>query len=102
MSRFTRMVHRSDANTGTIVAALRAIGASVEYLGGKGSPDLLVGLRGQNFLLEVKSGNKQLNDDQVLWHARWKGQVAIVRTTADAFRAIGFDAAIAEQERKTS
>lgn len=98
MSRLTRMVHRSDANTETIVAALRAIGASVEYLGGKAIPDLLVGWEGQNFLLEVKSGNKKLNFDQALWHTMWGGQVAVVRTPADAFRAIG--AEVSTNERK--
>lgn len=103
MSRFNRMVHRADANQSTLVEALRAIGASVEILGGKGVPDLLVGYEDENYLLEVKPRNKKLNDDQVRWHAEWKGRVVVVRTTADAFRAIGFDAAInLELERKSS
>ncbi|KKL57634.1 hypothetical protein LCGC14_2233430, partial [marine sediment metagenome] len=32
----------------------------------------------------------QLNDDQVRWHAKWEGRVVVVRTTADAFQAVGF------------
>lgn len=61
---------------------------------GKGCPDLLVGYRGSNFLLEVKDGKKSpsqrnLTDDQVQWHLHWRGQVTVVENPADAIRAIG-------------
>src|SRR3972149_1571025 len=51
---------RTDANHTEIVNALQAIGASVTSLAdvGGGCPDLLVGYRGQNMLLEVKDGRK--------------------------------------------
>ncbi len=47
-----------DRNQPEIVAALRAAGATVEYLHavGGGCPDLLVGYRGANYVLEVKEG----------------------------------------------
>ena len=89
MSRRTRMVHRSDANQSTIVAALEVVGATVEHLGGKGVPDLLIGYSGRNYLLEVKTKKGKLNDDQRTWHVQWNGQVAVVRTIAEAFRAVG-------------
>ena len=89
MSRRTRMVHRSDANQSTIVGALKAVGATVEHLGGKGVPDLLIGYSGRNYLLEVKTKKGKLNDDQRTWHTKWSGQVAVVRTIADAFRVVG-------------
>jgi len=91
MSRFTRLVHRVDSNQRTIVAALRAVGATVESLGGKGVPDLLVGFLGRNYLLEVKARKKRLNVHQEKWHVGWGGQVAIVRTIADALEAIGIE-----------
>lgn len=90
MSRFTRMVHRVDANQKTIIAALVAVGATVESLGGKGIPDLLVGYLDRNYLLEVKRGRARLNADQSNWHASWCGEVAVVRTVSEALRAIGF------------
>lgn len=93
--RRTRPAH-VDANHAEIVRALRAVGASVESLAaaGSGFPDLAVGYRGKNFLLEVKDGaksasRKALRPSQVEWHARWRGQVAVVESVDDALRAIG-------------
>ena len=76
-----------DRNQPEIVAALRAIGATVQPLHtvGRGVPDLLVGWRGANLLLEVKDGaGKGLTPDQVEWHCQWRGQVCIVRSVDDA------------------
>lgn len=80
-----------DANQAELVRVLRAAGASVQLLHavGKGCPDLLVGIRGVNVLAEVKDGAKVpsarvLTPDQVLWHRRWRGQVAIIESPADA------------------
>ena len=90
------MVHRIDENQPTIVEALEAVGASVQTLGGKGVPDLLVGFDGKNYLLEVKPSKKSLNDDQEQWHSKWVGQVVVVRTVAEAFNAIGLEYVAAE------
>lgn len=96
-----RRAAKVDAGQGEIVFALLAIGATVQSLAaiGRGCPDLLVGYRGRNYLLEVKappgpdggtSGHgRQLGPDQVKWHRAWSGQVATVRTTDEAFAAIG-------------
>lgn len=85
-----------DRNHGQIVAALRAVGASVESLAaaGSGFPDLAVGYHGRNYLLEVKDGSKsasrkRLRPSQVDWHAAWRGQVAVVETVDQALRVIG-------------
>jgi hypothetical protein len=68
---------------------LRKIGASVQSLAavGQGCPDLVVGLRGSNWLIEVKDGSKvpsarQLTADQIAFRAAWHGQYAVV-TSAD-------------------
>lgn len=85
-----------DCNQPEIVAALRGAGASVQLLHavGCGCPDLLVGFRGENYLLEVKDGEKPpserlLTAAQEKWHATWRGRKTIVRSVAEAFDAIG-------------
>jgi hypothetical protein len=80
-----------DGNQRAIVEALRRVGATVQHLHevGKGCPDLAVGFRQQNFLLEVKTAEGQLEPAQVLWHGTWRGRVAVVRTAEQALRAIG-------------
>ena len=85
-----RRAARVDRNQAEIVAALRQIGATVQPLHsvGEGCPDLLVGYRGQNWLIEVKDwqaakADRELNERQRDWHGGWKGQVAKIET-ADA------------------
>ena len=85
-----------DANQAEIVSALRGCGATVQPLHtvGKGCPDLVVGFRGQTFLIEVKDGSKppserKLTAAQVEWHSGWKGQVAIAENVNDALRIVG-------------
>jgi hypothetical protein len=80
-----------DANQAEIVADLRKIGCSVQPLHavGKGCPDLLVGYRGSNVLLEVKDGQKPPSDRyltaaQVKWHRDWRGAVAVVTSFDEA------------------
>lgn len=92
----SRRAAKIDRNQPEIVAALRSIGATVEILSavGKGCPDILVGYRGQNYLLEIKDGLKppsqrQLTKDQVPWHEIWQGQVAVVTNIDEATAAIG-------------
>lgn len=86
---------RVDSNQAEIVAGLRKIGASVQLLHmvGGGCPDALVGWRGMNTLLEIKDGEKppsarKLTDDQVDWHADWRGQVTVVETLEQAIEAV--------------
>lgn len=91
-----RRAAKVDANQGDVVDALRAIGATVEPLHrvGSGCPDLLVGFRAVNYLLEVKDGSKPpsarvLTGDQRKWHACWNGRAHIVNSVDEALRAIG-------------
>jgi hypothetical protein len=85
-----------DRNQAEIVAALRGVGATVQTLHqvGKGCPDLLVGWRGVNYLIEVKDwqaskSDRALNQAQVEWHGGWKGSVAKVETADAALFVIG-------------
>lgn len=85
-----------DANQPAIVAALRKVGATVEPLHrvGQGCPDLAVGFRGVNYLIEVKDGSKppsarKLNAVQVEWHQSWAGAVAVASNIDEALAVIG-------------
>jgi len=80
-----------DDNQSAIVQHLRAIGCSVQSLAavGKGVPDLLVGRRGVNSLIEIKDAAKtasrrKLTEDQVIWHKLWRGQISVAHTPAEA------------------
>lgn len=86
-----RRAAKVDRNQAEIVAALRDAGCSVEILSsvGDGCPDLLVGFRCQNLLMEVKDGEKcpsarTLTPNQCKWHYEWRGQVSVVRTVDEA------------------
>ena len=91
-----RRASKVDRNQAEIVHALRAAGATVQPLHtvGAGCPDLLVGFRGSNFLIEVKDwkaavSDRQLNPVQKDWHDGWKGSVAKVETAEAALAVIG-------------
>ena len=91
-----RRIARVDRNQAEIVAALRAAGATVQPLHavGQGCPDLLVGFRGFNLLVEVKDGAKSLSrrsltDRQTAWHGGWKGTVAVVEDAPAALAVLG-------------
>ena len=82
---------RIDANQQRIVKYLRQCAMRVQILSdvGKGFPDLLVGYRGVNVLLEVKDGDKVPSKQKLTvaekdWHDAWGGQVEIVATPEKA------------------
>lgn len=81
---------RIDKNQPAIVALFRKLGASVLHLHtlGGGAPDIAVGYRGRNALVEIKDGDKppsaqKLTPDEEAFHRDWRGQVAIIRTEAE-------------------
>ena len=84
-----------DDNQTVIVKALRAIGASVQSLAtiGGGCPDLVVGYRGVNYLLEIKDGSKppskrKLTPDEREFIDNWRGKVSVVNSINDAIKAV--------------
>lgn len=88
--------HRIDANHTEIVAALRAVGCSVQDLAavGGGCPDLLVARKGKMALLEVKDGKKppsarRLNPLQQAWHNDWRSPVHVVLSVEQALAVVG-------------
>lgn len=90
-----RRAAKVDRNQPEIVAALRKMGCTVQPLHsvGQGCPDLLVGYRGLNFLIEVKDGelspsHRKLTEDQVEWHRDWRGTVFVALSAEDAMRIV--------------
>jgi len=82
---------RIDSNQNDIVKILRKLGASVQILSnvGKGCPDLLIGLNGNNYLIEVKDGEKspsqqKLTDCEQSFFYSWKGQACIINSMQSA------------------
>lgn len=84
-----RRAAKRDGNEREIIEALRAAGASVQALSIRGCADLLVGIDGGNYLLEIKVAKGKLTPDEIDWHTSWNGQVTIVRSVEDALAAIG-------------
>lgn len=92
----TRRAAKIDRNQPEIVKALRQAGASVHpcHAAGQGFPDIAVGFRGRNYLLEIKDGNlapsgRRLTPAQEEWHAAWRGDAVVVTTVSEALAAIG-------------
>ena len=89
------MKKRIDANHVEIVKALRKIGCDVISLAavGSGGPDLLVGIAGRNYLIEVKNGKKprsgqKLTPEQIKFHRNWCGQKTVINNINDAVRVV--------------
>jgi len=92
---------RKDGTHAAVVAALRAAGCSVVDLSqlGGGVPDLLVGVRGRNVLLEVKApdargrisaGAARSSAGQADWARAWRGHpVHVVVGPDHALMALG-------------
>jgi hypothetical protein len=80
------MIKRTDRNHSEIINALRKIpNLSVfsTHEVGKGFPDIVIGYKGINYLIEIKDGNKppsarKLTDSEVKFHQDWRGQIKIV------------------------
>lgn len=80
-----RRAAQVDANHAEIVDAFRKMGATVLDLSrvGGGCPDLLVGRRGENLLVEVKTARGKLRETQQKFFSEWRGQCCVVRSVAD-------------------
>lgn len=74
---------KRDAAEKPIVEALKAVGADVTQISGKGAPDLLIRFRGILVAVEVKSGKGKRTDAQEV--SQWP----IIRTAEDALKVIG-------------
>ena len=89
-----RLAPKIDANQPEIVAALRAVGVSVQSLAsvGDGCPDLLCAVNTMTFIIEVKMPGERLNPRQKSWHRDWRGRAHVAYNVEQAL-------AIAERYR---
>lgn len=79
-------VRRVDNNQKLITTQLRRLGVSVAVTSSlsKGFPDLVLGYKGQNYLIELKDesqppSKRGLTEDEVKWHQDWNGQIAVCK-----------------------
>ena len=82
---------RIDANQPEVVRAFRSCGATVghTHMVGDGFPDIVVGFGGDNYLIEIKDGDKppsgrKLTSDEEEWHREWRGSVHIIESADQA------------------
>jgi len=87
---------RVDDNQKRIVKQLRQLGVSVQHLHtiGQGCPDLLLGYRNKNYLVELKDENKKksakkLTEDEATFFNDWRGQVSKCETLDEILKVIG-------------
>jgi hypothetical protein len=91
-----RIAAKVDGNHNEIVDALRATGVGVQSLAevGDGCPDLLCGVNGHTFVIEVKMPGEPLRPKQKDWHCRWPGRCHVADSIdsalfiADCYRKI--------------
>lgn len=90
-----RKYGRIDRNQNDIVDALRRVGAAVTVLSsvGNGCPDILVGFRGQWYMMEIKVPGEHLTEDEEAWwvDAKRLAEIppCIVYSVEGALRKIG-------------
>ena len=99
MPVMNRRAARRDIAEAPIIKALVAVGCSVVQLSDRGIPDLLVAYpvrsdletinRYDTVLLEVKTGNAKLTDNELAFMMSWKGQFIICRTPDEALTLLG-------------
>jgi len=86
---------RADLNQSEIVKALRSVGVTVHITNqvGNGFPDLVCGVFGKNYLIEVKNeeARGRLTAEQEIFIDKWKGKIHIVETVDEALRVIGVE-----------
>ena len=88
-----RKYGRVDQNQKVLVDLMRTLGVSVQSLAdvGDGCPDLLCGLLGLTFIVEVKTEKGKLTPDQELWARVWNGSpILILRTEEMVVRLVSY------------
>ena len=80
---------RLDSNQRELVAFAKKHGATVTHLHplGRGIPDILIGYRGRNYLIEIKSSEKsKLSEDEQTFFNNWRGSASVITSKIDLIR----------------
>ena len=90
-----RKYARKDSNHKEIIQAFRDLGASVFDTAslGSGFPDIVIGMKGSNVLVEIKDGSlppskRKLTPDEIKFHELWRGKVVIINNVEEAIELI--------------
>jgi hypothetical protein len=90
MAGMNRRAPKRDNAEEAIVEALRFVGCSVQTISERDFPDVIVGVGGMNYLIEVKTRGGKLRERQSDFAAAWKGQTGVARTPQQALALIGY------------
>jgi len=90
------LIKRTDSNHAEIIKALRKIpNLSVfsTHEVGKGFPDIVIGYKGINYLIEIKDGKKspsqrKLTDVELDFHLSWNGQIDTIKNLDELLQII--------------
>ena len=83
---------RTDANHKQVVEELRAALPECTVHdasgAGRGFPDLVVGYKGRNYMIEIKDGSKtkscrKLTPAQIAFQLAWQGQYSVCHSAAE-------------------
>lgn len=81
-----------DQNHKHIVEYLRSCGVSVANTSalGHGFPDIVCGVKGQNYLFEIKRDKKaRLTELEAQFSVSWKGQYNVITSAEEALEIMG-------------
>lgn len=64
------------------------------HMVGKGFPDIVIGYKKKNYLIEIKDGDKppsarKLTADESKFHSTWNGQVATIKNEDELLQILG-------------
>jgi hypothetical protein len=91
MRRDRPRIHRVDSNQAEIVSKLRQIPGLDVFIANADPFDLIVGLRGRNYLYEIKRNKSaKLEKLQEEFCQRWAGHWKRVESLEDILKDIGF------------
>jgi len=88
------IIKKTDANHKEIMDGCRmvpSLSVFSTHMVGKGFPDIVIGYKGINYLVEIKDGKKmksqkKLTDDEIKFHGSWNGQIIVAENLDDILR----------------
>ena len=82
---------KTDSNQQEILNDLKRLGISYFVASGVGAgfPDIVVGFRGLNWFIEIKTETGKQTKPQIKFEESWQGQYAICRSTEQVLEVIG-------------
>jgi hypothetical protein len=86
---------RPDDNHNDIVRTIKQIPGldviDLRDIGIKGVPDILIGYRGKNYLVEIKTNTGRMSPEQAEHHHNWPGQTSVAWSIEAVLRIIGLE-----------